>query len=84
MGRQVGQAGVSLEKFLTCVVETQRAGGTVDDCAAKLGIVSGSVSVRLSQLRKKHGLTIPRFEGSGRVSNVKARAEAILASLGVA
>jgi transposase-like protein len=83
MGRAVGQAGVSLEKFLTCVIETQRAGGSVQDVADALGIVPGSVSVRLSQLRKKHGLNIPRFEGSGRVSNTAERAAAILASLGV-
>jgi len=83
MGRQVGQAGVSLEKFLTTVVETQRAGGSVQDCADQLGITAGSVSVRLSQLRKKHGVNVPRFAGGGRTSNTAERAAAILLSLGV-
>ena len=83
MGRQVGQVGVDLEKFLTTVVETQRAGGSVQDCADLLGITAGSVSVRLSQLRKKHGVNVPRFEGSGRTSNTAERAAAILLSLGV-
>ena len=83
MGRQVGQKGVDLETFLTTVIEVQRAGGSVEDVASKLGIVPGSVSVRLSQLRKKHGLNIPKFEGGGRTSNTKERATEILASLGV-
>ena len=83
MGRQVGQKGVDLETFLTCVIKTQRAGGSVEDVATELGIVPGSVSVRLSQLRKKHGIDIPRFAGGGRTSNTAERAAAILASLGV-
>jgi transposase-like protein len=83
MGRQVGQKGVDLETFLTCVIKVQRAGGSVEDVAAELGIVPGSVSVRLSQLRKKHGANIPRFTGGGRTSNTAERAALILASLGV-
>ena len=83
MGRKEGQAGVSLEKFLTTVIETQRSGGSVNDVAAALGITAGSVSVRLSQLRKKHGINVPRFAGAGRTSNIKDRANEILASLGV-
>lgn len=83
MGRREGQAGVSLEKFLTTVIETQRSGGSVGDVADALGITAGSVSVRLSQLRKKHGIAVPRFAGAGRTSTVAARASEILASLGV-
>ena len=79
----MSRENVSLEKFLTCVIETQRAGGSVQDVADSLGIAPGSVSVRLSQLRKKHGVDITRFVGGGRTSNTAERAAAILLSLGV-
>jgi len=79
----MSRENVSLEKFLTCVIETQRAGGSVQDVADSLGIAPGSVSVRLSQLRKKHGVDVPRFVGGGRTSNTAERAAAILLSLGV-
>lgn len=83
MPRVKEQEAVPLEKFLETVAKHVSAGKTVEDCAKELNLKPASVSVRLSQLRKKFKdagveMDIPRFKGGVRKSTLIEDAKAIL------
>jgi hypothetical protein len=83
MPRVKEQEAVPLDRFLESVAKHAAAGQSVEECARDLNLKPASVSVRLSQLRKKckdAGVTleIPRFKGGVRKSTLIEDAKAIL------
>jgi hypothetical protein len=83
MPRVKDQEAVPLEKFLESVSKHAAAGRSVEDCAKELNLKPASVSVRLSQLRKKFKdagieMDLPRFKGGTRKSTLIEDAKAIL------
>jgi len=86
MPRVKNQEAVALDKFLEAVHRHVAAGHTVEECAKDLNLKPASVSVRLSQLRKKFKdagieMDIPRFKGGVRKSTLIDEAKVILERL---
>jgi hypothetical protein len=87
MPRVKEQEAVPLDRFLESVAKHAAAGKTVEECAKDLNLKPASVSVRLSQLRKKFKeagveMEIPRFKGGVRKSTLIEDAKAILERIG--
>jgi DNA-binding transcriptional LysR family regulator len=78
-GRREGQTAVPLKEFLTAVVSTIKAGGTVSDAAAELNLTPAAVSARIKSLRER-GVKVPQF-ASSRSVNVADEAQSILDEL---
>ena len=78
-GRREGQTAVPLKEFLTVVVRTVKAGGTVKMAADELNLTPAAVSARLKSLREK-GVKVPEFAASRSVNMVE-QANAIFEDL---
>lgn len=70
----MARKNVSAEEFVRVVKEVNEAGGRIADIAERTGLKIGSVSTRISNLRKK-GVNIPAFKrggGGGRKTDVES------------